>query len=167
LFAARGMALLGPLDVAPALAFREDDAVGAASDADWRDIAAARRAALEIGRRDVGQGAVAIGGEAVAVETEGGTDALLRRTAALRRERRLTAPGGALVKCMKPQQDARLDVPTIGPETARLAAEAGLNGVAAEAGRALIAGREATRQAFASAGLFLHPLSADESSRDA
>ena len=60
-----------------------------------------------------------------------------------------------LVKCMKPQQDGRLDLPTIGPHTAEKAAAAGLAGVAAEAGRAILVGREETIAAFRRAGLFL------------
>ena len=63
--------------------------------------------------------AVAVGGRVVAVEDAGGTDALLDRVAALRDAGRIPEAGGVLVKCMKPQQDRRLDVPTIGPQNRR------------------------------------------------
>ena len=43
-----------------------------------------REAARAIGRLDIGQAAVAVGGRVVAVEDAGGTDALLERVAALR-----------------------------------------------------------------------------------
>jgi DUF1009 family protein len=56
---------------------------------------------------------------------------------------------------MKPRQDPRLDLPTVGPATARAARAAGLKGVAVEAGRALLAGRGETAAAFREAGLFL------------
>lgn len=157
LLAKRGVKVVGPLEIAPELAMpggfltpREPD------DAGRRDIAAAAAAARRIGRLDVGQGSVAIGGVAVATEDAEGTDALLKRVRDLRRDGRLPGSGGVLVKCMKPQQDARLDVPTLGPETARHAKAAGLDGVAAEAGRTLLAGREETIAAFAAAGLFLY-----------
>jgi DUF1009 family protein len=67
----------------------------------------------------------------------------------------LPRTGGALVKLLKPQQDGRHDLPTIGPQTAERVAEAGLAGVAAEAGRAILVGRDETIDAFQRAGLFL------------
>jgi len=156
LLAKRGVHVMGPLEIAPELAMpegrltpREPDAVA------WRDIDIAAAAARNIGRLDVGQGAVAVGGIVVATEGADGTDALLKRVRDLRRGGGLPSAGGVLVKCMKPQQDSRLDVPTLGPETARYAKEAGLDGVAAEAGRTLLAGRDETIAAFAVAGLFL------------
>jgi DUF1009 family protein len=155
IFAERGVALVGSLDIAPALALPEGLVCGALPrDAD-RDIEKAAEAARAIGRLDIGQGAVAAGGRVVAVEDAGGTDALLDRIAALRAAGRIGAAGGVLVKCMKPSQDRRLDLPTIGPDTADQARRAGLAGVAAEAGRTLMAGRAETIDAFRRAGLFL------------
>jgi DUF1009 family protein len=56
--------------------------------------------------------------------------------------------GGVLVKCAKPGQDQRVDLPAIGPETVRLAAEARLAGIAVSANSVLVAEREETvRQA--------------------
>ena len=66
-----------------------------------------------------------------------GTDALLERCARLKRE----AQGGVLVKLKKPQQEHRADLPTIGAETVRRAAKAGLNGIAVEEGHSLILDR--------------------------
>ena len=43
-----------------------------------------------------------------------------------------------LVKCSKPGQEERLDLPAIGPQTVRAAHEAGLAGIAIEAGRSLV-----------------------------
>ena len=53
------------------------------------------------------------------------------------------------------EQDGRHDLPTIGPATAERAKRAGLAGVAAEAGRAILVGRDETIEAFRRAGLFL------------
>ena len=52
-------------------------------------------------------------------------------------------PGGVLVKLVKPGQDRRADLPTIGPETIRGAVAAGLRGVAFEAGGTILAERDA------------------------
>jgi UDP-2,3-diacylglucosamine hydrolase len=156
LLAKRGVHVMGPLEIAPELAMPEGRLTPREPDATARrDIEIAAAAARNIGRLDVGQGAVAVGGMVVATEGAEGTDALLKQVRELRRAGSLRSAGGVLVKCMKPQQDSRLDVPTLGPETARYAKEAGLDGVAAEAGRTLMAGREETIAAFASAGLFL------------
>ena len=70
--------------------------------------------------------------------------------------------GGVLVKLVKPGQDRRADLPTIGPETLRGAAEAGLRGVAFEAGGTILAERDAAVAAADAAGLFLLGLGPDE-----
>ncbi len=155
IFLEQGMTLVGPLDVAPDLALPGGLVTGTASQEAVAGIAKAVEAARLIGRLDIGQAAVAVAGRVVAVEDAGGTDALLDRVAALRASGRIARTGGVLVKCMKPQQDPRLDVPTIGPATAKSARHAGLEGVAAEAGRALLPGRGETIEAFRRAGLFL------------
>jgi DUF1009 family protein len=98
---------------------------------------------------------VAVGGRTVAVEDAKGTDALLERVALLRRAGTIPRSGGVLVKCLKPVQDGRHDLPTIGPKTAEMAKQASLAGVAAEAGRAILVGREETLEAFRNVGLFL------------
>lgn len=165
IFKERGISLVSPLDIAPGLSLEPGCRVGKPRRHSGSDFAAAHRAAREIGRRDIAQAAVAAG-EIVAVEDAAGTDALLVRVAVMRGEGRIGRAGGILVKCMKPQQDPRLDVPTIGPETARLAARAGLDGVAAEAGRTLLAGRAATLEAFQEAGLFLYGFTATDFPRD-
>jgi DUF1009 family protein len=111
--------------------------------ADLKDIAAASRAALTLGRLDVGQGAVSVGGRVVALEGLEGTDAMLERVAGLRASRRLSSRhGGVLVKLCKPDQDERADLPSIGANTVIRAHAAGLSGIAVEAGRALVLERE-------------------------
>jgi DUF1009 family protein len=68
---------------------------------------------------------------------------------------RLPGAGGVLVKLAKPGQERRADLPTIGPNTILRAREAGLRGVAFEAGGTILAGREALVAAADEAGLFL------------
>ena len=72
-----------------------------------------------------------------------GTDAMLpSRCGALLDALEMSKPIGVLVKSVKPGQDRRADLPTIGPETIRLAADAGLAGVAYDAGGTILAERE-------------------------
>jgi DUF1009 family protein len=56
---------------------------------------------------------------------------------------------------VKPGQDKRADLPTIGPDTIRHAAAAGLRGVAFEAKATILAEREACVATADAAGLFL------------
>jgi DUF1009 family protein len=107
--------------------------------ADLLDIEAGHAAARALGQLDIGQAAVAIGGRAVALEDIEGTDALLARMKALRSHGRLAGRRrGVLVKCAKPGQELRADLPTIGPATVDGAHAAGLAGIAVEAGRSFV-----------------------------
>lgn len=123
-----------------------------APDADaMADIRRGVAVARALGAVDVGQGCVVQQGIVLAVEAIEGTDAMLARAAGVRRP----GPGGVLVKLVKPGQERRADLPTIGPATIAEAAQAGLRGVVFEAGGTLLAEREATVAAADAAGLFL------------
>ncbi|MCW1409316.1 LpxI family protein [Rhizobium sp. 1AS11] len=123
---------------------------------DRRDIRRAADAAEMLGRLDVGQGAVSIGGRIVALEGLEGTDEMLERVAGLRAAGRISPRRrGALVKLCKPQQDIRADLPAIGVSTVLNARKAGLAGVAVEAGRSLVLDRAAVIKAADEAGLFV------------
>jgi DUF1009 family protein len=82
---------------------------------------------------------------------------MLSRAGALARP----GAGGVLVKLVKPGQDRRADLPTIGPRTVAGAAAAGLRGIAVEAGGTLIADRVEAIAAADRAGLFLLGLDPD------
>lgn len=126
------------------------------SNDDLRDLKAGMEAAEALGRLDIGQGAVAVGGRVVALEGAEGTDRMLERVAELRREGRISARRrGVLVKLCKPQQDMRADLPTIGLSTIENARKAGLAGIAVEAGRSLVLERDAVVGAADAAGLFV------------
>jgi DUF1009 family protein len=119
------------------------------------DIARGIAVARALGTADVGQGCVVQQGLVLALEAIEGTDAMLERCAGLRRE----GPGGVLVKLVKPRQDVLIDLPAIGPETVRRAADAGLAGIAIEArdhhAGTLVVDRDETAAAADAAGLFL------------
>ncbi len=115
------------------------------------DIRRGIEVASDIGGLDIGQGAVVQEGIVLAVEAAEGTDAMLARVADLKRD----GPGGVLVKVKKPDQERRADLPAIGPRTVRRAAEAGLRGIAIEAGGALVIDKQATIELADTAGLFV------------
>jgi DUF1009 family protein len=121
------------------------------------DIEAAVAAARAIGQLDIGQAAVVCDGVVLAVEAQEGTDALLMRCAGLPQALRGAAGArrGVLAKTLKPGQDLRVDLPTIGTRTVELAAEAGLAGIVGEAGALLVVDAPAVRAAADRLGLFL------------
>lgn len=82
-----------------------------------------------ISAADIGQGCVVARSQVLAVEAQPGTDFMLSSLAVLERSR-----GGVFVKAPKQGQDLRVDLPTIGPDTIRLAAQAGLSGIVLQAG---------------------------------
>ena len=115
------------------------------------DILRGLTVASRLGAADVGQAVIVQQGLVLAVEAAEGTDAMIDRAAALRRE----GVGGVLVKISKPGQDRRIDLPTIGPETVRRAAQAGLRGIAVEAGATLVIDRAEVAAAADAARLFV------------
>jgi UDP-2,3-diacylglucosamine hydrolase len=131
---------------------------------DWRDIRKAAALASALGAWDVGQGAVVCEGLVLAVEALEGTDAMLSRVALLPQEVRGQAKArrGVLVKCPKPQQERRIDLPTIGLKTIENAALAGLAGIGVEAEGALIVGRSATVKRADELGMFIYGFTRDE-----
>ena len=122
------------------------------------DIAKALQVAREIGRLDVGQGAVVCDGLVLAVEAQEGTDAMLRRVADLPAAIRGSPehPKGVLAKAPKPIQETRVDLPTIGLATVNRAARAGLAGIVGEAGRLLVVDRDAVIAMADDLGLFIY-----------
>lgn len=157
LLEAMGCRVIGAHEIAPRL-LAKTGVLGrhGPDDADRRDIRMATEAAQLLGRLDIGQGAVSVGGRVVALEGAEGTDEMLLRVAQLRAGGRISARRrGVLVKLCKPQQDMRADLPTIGPSTLENARKAGLAGIAVEAGRALVLDEADLIAAADVAGMFV------------
>lgn len=121
------------------------------------DVDRALAIAREIGRLDIGQGAVVCHGLVLAVEAQEGTDAMLRRVAELPAAIR-GQPGalrGVIAKAPKPIQETRVDLPTIGVGTVHSAARAGLAGIVGEAGGLLVLDREEVVRIADDLGIFI------------
>jgi len=116
-----------------------------------QDIAQGFRIIRALGALDIGQAVVVQQGLVLGVEAIEGTDALIERCRALRRE----GPGGVLVKGAKPGQERRADLPTIGPRTIAAAVAAGLRGVAVDAGSTILIDRAELVAAADRAGIFV------------
>jgi hypothetical protein len=103
-------------------------------DSDYEDIQRGIDIIQEIGHLDIGQAVVVQEGLVLGVEAVEGTDALMTRCGGIKRAGR----GPILVKTTKPGQAHDLDLPTIGPNTIKLAGEHGYAGIVIEAGRTLV-----------------------------
>ena len=113
------------------------------------DFEIAHSALAEMAARDEGQACIVRLGQVEAMEQQDGTDAMLRAYTAR------GVSGGVLVKAPKPGQERRADLPTIGPETASRAIEAGLDGVVIAAGSVIVLEPEEVVQRLDTAGAFL------------
>ena len=158
LFEQEGFEVISPQDVCADLMLTEG-LLGRISmtEAHRQDALKACEIASAIGALDIGQGAVVARGVTLAVEAQEGTDAMLTRLLNLPPELRGTRDErvGVLAKLIKPNQDIRVDLPTLGPETVQRALEAGLAGIVAEAGGAFIIDREETLRLADEGGLFI------------
>jgi len=132
------------VDLLPATTFLEDSlarpgliAGPKLSSREEQDVEIGWNIAKEIARLDIGQTVVIKNGTIVAVEALEGTNETIKRSGTLARE------GAVMVKVSKPDQDMRFDVPVIGVETIRVAAEAKLRVIAIEAGKTLLLERDA------------------------
>ena len=124
---------------------------------DKSDAARAQAIVDALGTIDVGQGAVVAQGICLAVESIQGTDRMLQFVADTAEGFRPDPKGGkgVLYKGVKPDQDRRLDVPTVGPDTVDMAARAGLAGIVLEAGEIQVLDLPQTIARADAQGLFL------------
>ena len=132
------------VDLLPATTFLEDSlapsglvAGAKLSRQEEEDVDLGWKTAKEIARLDIGQTVIVKNGTVVAVEAFEGTNEAIKRGGALARE------GAIMIKVAKPNQDMRFDVPVIGVETIRIAAEARLRVIAVEARKTLLLERDA------------------------
>jgi DUF1009 family protein len=158
LFEEAGFRAVSVAEAAPGLV-ADQGALGRISPDDGHraDMAQAFAVVRALGALDVGQAAAVCEGLALAVEAAEGTDAMIARIGQLRDNLRGTPEKrrGVLVKALKPTQDAKTDMPVIGVETVRRAAEVGLAGIAVEAGKSLIVGKKAVAAEADRLGLFV------------
>lgn len=115
------------------------------------DIEYGIKIARGLGALDVGQSVVVQQGIVLGVEAVEGTDALIKRCKDLKRE----GVGGVLVKTKKPGQEQRADLPTVGMTTLLNAYDAGLRGIAVQAGKTLIVDRAALVAKADELGMFI------------
>ena len=147
-----GYRVIGAHEVLPTLT-AEEGPLGTVvpDDQAEEDIARGMAVLTALSNVDIGQAVVVQQGIVLGVEAVEGTDALIERCNALKRD----GKGGVLVKFSKRGQETRVDMPTIGPETIRQVADAGLRGIAVGAGTTIILDVEDLVRAADEAGVFV------------
>ncbi|MEM9054162.1 MAG: UDP-2,3-diacylglucosamine diphosphatase LpxI [Pseudomonadota bacterium] len=159
IFEAEGFEVIGADEAAGNLKAAAGLLVGPEPNEDQlEDLRKGAEVAGEMGRLDIGQGAIVNRGLVLCVEAQEGTDTMLQRCAELPSEL-LGTPAersGVLVKRPKPQQERRIDLPAIGVKTVEGAAKAGLAGIGFEADGALLLDAVNVRQRAEELGLFLY-----------
>ncbi|MDR0331341.1 MAG: UDP-2,3-diacylglucosamine diphosphatase LpxI [Chitinispirillales bacterium] len=88
-------------------------------------------------RTGEGQAVIIYKGEILAYENIKGTDDLVKRAVAKRREYG-GGSGGIMAKIMEPGQDDRVDLPVVGTGTLEAISKYGISGVVVEAGRTIV-----------------------------
>ncbi len=157
LFEEFGFTVAGVDAVAPALLPAPGVLAGVVGAQDEADAARAAGIVAALGAVDVGQGAVVVQGLCLAVEALPGTDAMLASVAGLKPGQRPdpSRGRGLAYKAAKPGQDRRIDLPTLGPDSLRAVAAAGLGGLAFQAGGVICLDAPQMRRLADELGLFL------------
>ena len=180
-----GFTLVGAHEIAKDLLPPAGVLTGALGPSSEADAARAERIVAAMGAADVGQACIVAEGQALAIEALPGTDHMIRTllapvntgqpagvddpigmavdwlsaregASAAKAARPAGLPGGGLLfKAPKPGQELRADMPTVGPATVRLAAQAGLEGIVIAEGGVLLAEQAECIEIAKAAGLFL------------
>jgi DUF1009 family protein len=157
-YSREGFSVLTAAEAAPGLVIEEGPLGKLKPDDDHsEDIKRAFAIIRALGAQDVGQAAIVCDGLPLCVEAAEGTDAMIARVSTLRKNLRGTPEKkrGVLAKGLKPMQDRKTDLPVIGLKTVRNAHEAGLAGIALEAGASLIVDKGAVAAEADRLGLFI------------
>lgn len=163
-FETKGLRVIGVAEAAPELVIGPGALGGAAvTEGIGGDIRIGFDVVRALGAHDIGQAVVVTEGRVEAIEAAEGTDGMLTRLA---RQRGPTAATrrGVLVKRPKPGQELRVDLPAIGPGTVRLAAAAGLAGIAVEEGQVVTVERRALVEESRQSGIFVAGMADDMAS---
>jgi DUF1009 family protein len=150
-FEEAGLTIRAAHEIAPDLLPEEGTLTDIAPDEVAQGDAARAKGILEtMGSADIGQACVVHKGQALAIEALYGTAWMLESL-----KNRPDGIGGVLMKAPKPDQDLRIDLPAIGPQTIMQASAAGLSGIVLQQGGVMILERTKTIADANAARLFL------------
>jgi DUF1009 family protein len=118
------------------------------------DITVGVLAAFDLGKRDAGQAVIVKSGKIIIEEGKAGTAQMIKDSQDIIPDGR----GGVLIKLKKPDQDRRMDLPTIGVLTVLEAYEAGIAGIIIQAGETIVIDLESVISTANQKGIFIKAL---------
>ena len=133
----RGYKIIGASEIAPNLTLKGGlYSSKSVSKVEIENIKKAKQCAEMTGYLDIGQAVVVKNGRVLAIEAAEGTDVMLERAACLEAIR--IKRGGVILKSAQINQDKRVDMPTIGPNTIKNVVKANLSGIAITADNVIV-----------------------------
>ena len=117
------------------------------------DIRLAEETCTQLGIEDKGQACIVANGKVIALEDINGTDYMLYKSF---KDRRAQLKGGLLMKILKPIQDPRVDLPTVGINTLKLVKKTGLRGIVLQSEKAFLVDKEKMIDFANKENLFIH-----------
>ena len=133
----RGYKIIGASEIAPNLTLKGGlYSSKSVSKVEFENIKKAKQCAEMTGYLDIGQAVVVRNGRVLAIEAAEGTDVMLERVACL--EAISVKRGGVILKSAQINQDNRVDMPTIGPNTIKNVVKANLSGIAITADNVIV-----------------------------
>lgn len=150
-FSTHGFHVIGADDIVPRVTVHKGVLTRATPERSHEhDIRYALNALLPHAVADKGQAAIVKNGVVLGLEGAGGTDVLIKQHG---------KDGAILIKIKKPQQDRRLDLPTIGPDTVTNCARMGFSGIAVQADDTIFLQPEKCINLADAAGIFIYGFS--------
>ncbi len=133
----RGYKIIGASEIAPNLTLKGGlYSSKSVSKVEFENIKKAKQCAEMTGYLDIGHAVVVKNGRVLAIEAAEGTDVMLERAACLEAIR--IKRGGVILKSAQINQDKRVDMPTIGPNTIKNVVKANLSGIAITADNVIV-----------------------------
>ena len=133
----RGYKIIGASEIAPNLTLKGGlYSSKSVSKVEFENIKKAKQCAEMTGYLDIGQAVVVKNGRVLAIEAAEGTDVMLERVACL--GGLSIKRGGVILKSAQINQDERVDMPTIGPNTIKNVVKANLSGIAITADNVIV-----------------------------
>ena len=133
----RGYKIIGASEIAPNLTLKRGlYSSKSVSKVEFENIKKAKQCAEMTGYLDIGQAVVVKNSRVLAVEAAEGTDVMLERVACLGGIS--IKRGGVILKSAQINQDERVDMPTIGPNTIKNIVKANLSGIAITADNVIV-----------------------------
>ena len=133
-FEKHGFNVLSPTELIKDITVENKFLIGQADKEFWDDAKLGLLVCRKLGELDIGQSCVISGGVILGVEAIEGTDQLLYRCAKHEKH----GKHKILVKTIKPTQDSKMDIPSIGPTTIDMLYNNGYTGICIEANKVIV-----------------------------